>query len=171
MSSWYAIRTKKDSLAEQILSCEAAVEEVYYPKEIIKTRDGQQRTRAYIPHVLFVRTTEADIKSFETRGRTPEDNMPPLWIYRDCRGGDIQPIPTSQMSLLKLLTATDSTRCEVYRREDYKPGQTVRVTSGPFKDYVGTVQRIGKNRHVVVRIEGICAVMLPFIHPDLLEKV
>ena len=47
----------------------------------------------------------------------------------------------------------------------------MRVIGGQFKGYEGHVQRVKKNKHVIVKIEGVCLVMLPFIHPDLLEPI
>lgn len=144
---------------------------MFYPKEVVRTVDGQSRVRPFIPHVIFVKTTPEEALDFEARGRMIDDMMPPLWVYRNHPGGEIQAIPNTQIALLRLLTASDSTRCEIFRKENYRPGQKVRVTSGPFEGYTGTIQRVRKNRHVAVRIEGICTVLLPFIHPDLLTPI
>ncbi len=35
----------------------------------------------------------------------------------------------------------------------------------------GSVVRVKKNKHVVVKIEGVCMVLLPFIHPDFLAPI
>ncbi len=59
----------------------------------------------------------------------------------------------------------------MYNKADFRPGQLVSVTDGPFRGLTGTVQRVRKNRHVVVAIQGICMIMLPFIHPDLLKPI
>ena len=45
------------------------------------------------------------------------------------------------------------------------------MIGGPYKGYEGYVQRVRKNKHVIVKIEGVCMVILPFIHPDLLQPV
>ena len=168
-AAWFAIRTQKDFQVARILK--DVVDDVFFPTEQVRSDTGHTRVRAIIPHVLFIRTTPSMALEIESRGRRIDDAMPPLWVYRYRRGDNIQRISDSEIALLRLLTATDSTRCEIYRKTDFEPGQMVRVASGPFAGYTGSVQRVKRNRHVVVRIEGICAVLLPFIHPDLLQPL
>ncbi len=156
-------------MAEEILSgkCDA----VYFPKEEIRTPSGAIRTRAIIPHVLFIKTTHENALSLELRSRQGDENIVPFWIYRYVKDGDIQVITESQIKILQLLTANDSTKCEIFNRTDFRKGQYVRVTGGFYEGQEGYVQRVKKNKHVVVKIEGICMVLLPFIHPDLLEVI
>lgn len=169
ISSWYAIRTPKDSEVERMLAAEC--DEVFFPKEYITTTSGAKRLRPVIPHVLFIRTTEQNAIALETRGRDTSDSMLPFWIYRYSKNGKIQRIADYEIALLRLLTAQDSTKCEIYGRTDYECGQYVRIKAGSFAGLTGYVQRVKKNKHVIVRIEGICSIMLPFIHPDLLEVI
>ncbi len=167
--NWYAVRTRQDFRAEGLLAREC--DAVFFPKEQVKTTAGTMRTRAAIPHVLFVRTTRDHALDLERRGREPGGDMVRLWIYRNVRGDEIQRISPSEIRLLQLLTARDTTRCEIYGKTDFKPGVRVRVTGGCFEGYTGTVKRVRKNKHVIVSIEGICMIMLPYIHPDLLEEI
>ena len=166
---WFAIKTRQDFRAEEILS--PLCEEIFFPKEITKNAAGIRRKRAIIPHVLFVRTNERNLLALESEGRTDPGAPLSFWIYRYPKNNEIQVIPEEQIRLLRLLTANDATRCEIFRKHDFTEGQRVRVTAGPFKGYQGSVQRVKKNKHVIVKIEGICLVMLPYIHPDLLEVV
>ena len=166
---WFAIKTRKDFRAEEALSSEC--DEVFFPTDIVRSPTGAKRTRAIIPHVVFIKTTAQNALQLETAGRLHPELSLPFWIYRYPKNNEIQIIPESQIYLLKLLTASDTTRCEIYKKQDFKEGERVRVTGGPFEGYEGSVQRVKKNKHVVVKIEGICLVMLPFIHPDLLSKI
>lgn len=50
-------------------------------------------------------------------------------------------------------------------------GQKVRITAGRFKDVVGIVKRIKRNRHVVVQIEGVAAVAITYIPAEFLAEV
>ncbi|MDE6266912.1 MAG: hypothetical protein K2M07_06160 [Muribaculaceae bacterium] len=168
-SEWFAIRTKQDFRAAQLLA--PFCEDLFFPLESVQREGGKPRDRAVIPHVLFLKTTRSNILDMETRGRkSPEQNVP-FWIYRYPKENRIRPIPESSIELLRLLTATDRTRCEIFRKDDFRVDQRVRVIGGEFEGYEGYVQRVRKNRHVVVKIEGICMVMLPFIHPDLLQTL
>ena len=168
-TEWFAIKTRQDFKAEEILSTRC--DEVYFPKETIKLPEGKTRVRAVIPHVLFIKTTQNNALSLEADGRKNDGRSLPLWIYRYPHDNRIQIIPQHSIDLLRLLTSDDSTKCRIYSAKDFKVKQRVRVTAGIYKGYEGFVKRIEKNKHVIVSIEGVCMVILPFIHPDLLEAV
>lgn len=169
ISQWYAIRTRQDFRAEKALS--AVCDEVFFPKETITSPGKKPRMKAVIPHVLFIRTSHARALQLEDDGHKNPGAAIPLWIYRNPGDNDIQVIPQQSIDLLRLLTADDTTRCRIYTVRDFRIKERVRVTGGIFKGYEGFVKRIEKNRHVVVNIEGICMAILPYIHPDLLEKI
>lgn len=166
---WFAIKTRQEFKAEEFLA--PLCEEVFLPKETVDVPGKRKRERAIIPRVLFIRTTHDRILSLEREGRAHPELSVPFWIYRYPTDNEIQVIPQSSIDLLRLLTADDTTRCEIFTKKDFRENQHVRITGGPFKGYEGFVQRVRKNRHVIVRIEGICLVMLPFIHPDLLTPI
>lgn len=166
---WYAIKTMRPfRLAEKIGEREIAT---YLPVTIEKREDGSVRKKPVIPKLLFMHTEATTAISLESEARKELSPLPPFWIYRYRRGDNIQPIPDREFRLFRLLTAEDDTRCEVYRKEEFKVGDRLRVTGGPFAGYEGYARRIRRNKHIVVEIEGLCAIALPFIHPDLLEKV
>lgn len=170
IDNWYAIRTHKDFEARRVL--EEYCADVFLPTEDVKVPStGRTRTRAVIPHVLFIKTTSKEALDLEKRGRDINDRMMPFWIYRYHKEGEIQKISEEEIRLIRLLTSNDTAKCEVFNKEGFKKGQHVRITGGQFEGYTGYVQRVKKNMHVVVEIQGICAVMLPFIHPDLLEII
>ena len=169
-SHWYAIRTQQALRAEQVLTpyCDS----VFLPKETVRTSGRKNRLRPVIPHVLFIRTTHDRALELERYGHlTATDITTPFWIYRYPADNRIQVIPQKSIDLLRLLTADDTTRCEIFTRQNFHPRDHVRITDGIFKGYTGYVQRVRKNLHVIVQIEGICTIMLPYIHPDLLEKI
>lgn len=168
-TEWFAIKTRQDFRAEEELS--PLCEEVLFPKEIISVSGKRNRVKAVIPRVLFIRTQRKEALELEKRGREHPELSVPFWIYRYPNDDSIQVIPQSSINLLRLLTADDTTRCEIFSKSDFSVNQRVRVTGGYFEGCEGYVQRVRKNKHVIVRIEGVCMVMLPFIHPDLLEPV
>ncbi len=168
-TEWFAIKTRQDFKAEKYLA--NLCDEVFFPKETVRLPGRKPRERAIIPHVLFIRTDRETALALESRGRTSSGGALPFWIYRYPTDNAIQVIPPSSIELLRLLTADDTTRCEIYNKKDFRKNEYVRITGGFFAGRTGYVQRIKKNKHVVVRIEGICLVVLPFIHPDLLEPV
>ncbi|MDE6397184.1 MAG: hypothetical protein K2K84_07925, partial [Muribaculaceae bacterium] len=163
---WFAIRTRRESRAEKELA--EKCDEVFFPKQTVAREGAKPRESAVIPHVIFVRTDRDTLTNLERQGREHPESVVPFWIYRHPGDNAVRSIPQSSIDLLRLLTADDSTRCEIFTKTDFKENQRVRVIAGPFEGYEGFVQRVKKNKHVVVRIEGICLVLLPFIHPDLL---
>lgn len=166
---WFAIRTRHEFRAEDCLR--PLCNQVFLPKESTKLPSGKSRLRAAIPHVMFIRTSAANALAMEAEARNGSRFPFSFWIYRFPDSDIIQPIPEIELNLLRLLTADDPTRCEIFNREQFSTDQHVRITAGPFKDLTGYVQRVRKNKHVVVKIEGICMVLLPFIHPDFLVAI
>lgn len=168
-TEWFAIKTRQDFKAEEVLA--AYCEEIFFPKERIKVPGGKYREKATIPHVLFIKTTRDTALSLEKESRRLSDISIPFWIYRYPDSIDIQVIPQKSIDLMRLLTSDNTAGCRIYTAENYTVDTRVRVTAGQYKGYEGFVKRIGKDRHVVVEIEGVCMVILPFIHPDLLQKI
>lgn len=169
MTEWFALKTRHDFRAERELS--PVCEELLFPKEVVKIPGRRDRVRAFIPHVLFVRTSRDVLLHLEQKGREEPELSVPFWIYRYPKDRVIQVIPPSSIHLLRLLTSGDTDKCEVFNKTELCENRRVRVTGGAFQGYEGYVVRVRKNRHVVVKIEGICLVMLPFIHPDLLDPI
>ena len=168
-AKWFAIKTRQDFRAEEVLK--PFCEEVFFPKETVRLQSGRKRKKALIPHVLFIKIEHDEALELEQRSRNLSEIPLTFWIYRFPYDSEIREIPQSTISLLKMLTADDSTQCEIFNKTDFKEKERVRIIGGPYQGYEGFVQRVKKNKHVVVRIEGICLVLLPFIHPDLLHKI
>lgn len=169
LSEWFAIKSRQAFKAERQLT--SLCDEVYFPKEFIKQPGKPNRLHAIIPRVLFIKTTREKALELERRGWDTNQSLVPFWIYRFPSDDQIQVIPDSSINLLRLLTANDATRCEIFNKKEFKENEHVRITGGIYEGYEGYVQRVKKNKHVIVKIEGICLIMLPFIHPDLLEQI
>ena len=168
-SQWFAIKTPKDFAAESFLRDKC--DDIFFPKEYVATEHKKKRVKAVIPHVLFIKTTRDKALQLEEFGRKHPEQSIQFWIYRFPKDNEIQVIPESSIELLRLLTSDDTTQCRIYTGHEFKENQRVQVTGGIYKGYKGYVQRIQKNKHVIVKIEGVCMVILPFIHPDLLETI
>lgn len=166
---WFAIKTPQDFKAETFLKDKC--QEVFFPKETVKTQGKRLRIKAVIPHVLFIRTSPENIQNLEDLGRKHPEQTIPFWIYRYPSRKEIQEIPQTSIDLLRLITSDNTSQCRIYTGHDFKPKELVKVTGGIYKGYQGYVQRVKKNKHVIVKIEGICMVILPYIHPDLLQLI
>lgn len=172
VTHWYALKTRNESATGTHL--EALCDEVYMPKHRVRTADNSTATssRLVIPRLLLIKTDAENALRLEKESHKEGSGIVPFWIYRLPGSENIQPISTEEFNLFKLLTSEDpSTQCEIYGKADFQVGQHVRVTAGPFAGYTGYTRRIRNNKHVVVEIEGLCAIALPFIHPSLLQAI
>lgn len=169
MSNWYAIKTWHDFQAEEYFRKECA--DVFFPKRIAANRAGIARERAFIPHLLFVKAEASALLAMESLSR--EDFKFPFrfWIYRYPKEDRPQVIPEHQIHLIRLLTSDGGKDCEIFRNTEMAVGTKVRITGGKYEGYEGVVRRVNRRRHVLVRIEGVCVVMLPLIHPDFLAPI
>ncbi len=171
-SHWYAIKTRSEASTQAYL--EGVCRAVYIPKLRIRTTDNNAHTalRSVAPHLLFIKATEAEALQLEKESHCETRKTPPFWIYRHPGSDKIQPISAEEFNLFHLLTTDDpAVQCEIYCKADFHIGQHVRVTAGPFAGYSGYTRRIRNNKHVVVEIEGLCAIALPFINPSLLQPL
>lgn len=168
-TEWFAIKTRQESRAEAELK--PVCDEVLSLKEVVKVPGKKNRLKSVIPHVLFIKTTRETALFMEREGREHPESSVPFWIYRYPQDNKIQSISENSIHLLRLLTADDTAKCEIFNKKDFKENQRVRITEGNFRGYEGSVVRVKKNKHVIVKIEGICMVMLPFIHPDFLQPL
>lgn len=166
---WYAVRCAKP--IQSVARLELRGVETYLPLHTVHLPGGGTRVRPMIPKLFFI-NSEADLmRQLESESRRIDTDLTPMWVYRYRRGDDIQPISDAEFRLFRLLTGPEECRCEVYRKPEFKIGDRLRVKAGPFAGYEGYARRIRRNKHIVVEIEGLCAIALPFIHPDLLERV
>ena len=143
-TEWFAIRTRREFQAAKELA--TLCDEIFFPTRKAVRNGAKTRESAVIPHVLFVRTNPERLLDLERQGREHPETSIPFWIYRQPGDTTIRPIPQKSIELLRLLTADDTTRCEIFTKTDYKPGQRVRVIGGLYEGYEGTVQRIKKKQ-------------------------
>lgn len=165
---WFAIKTNQDFRAEEVLS--PFFEEVFFPKQIRVMPNKKSRSTALIPHVLFIRATQD--RALEVEEKSKARSLPvSFWIYRFPDEKRIRPIPEASIELLRLISSDESGTCEIISKTDMRPGEKVRITQGIYAGYEGFVKRIKKNKHVIVQIEGLCLVMLPYIPVAFLERI
>ena len=168
---WYAVRTPDTSAAEKWLigRCDAT----YIPRRtVLRGANSKPVSIPLLPHFIFVRMDSAGISDLEREAT--DSGCPLAWlkVMRVPADNTIRPIPEREMRLFRLLTSdSDAERCEIYGKPDFRAGQTVRITAGIFEGYTGYVRRIRNNRHIVVEIDGLCAIALPFIHPSMLQAI
>lgn len=136
---------------------------------------ARSRTVQLAPSLLFVRTTPDALKDFK------QDHFSELMIYRRADSTDPAPIPEEQMRMFILVTsATDGRDVDLVSESlmgpdtkpfDFKPGEKVRVTEGPFKGAEGVIKRIKKDRKLLVAVQGVVVVAISNIPARFLERL
>jgi transcription antitermination factor NusG len=118
--------------------------------------------------LLFVRTTDEGIlqvsKAYDGKG----------FVYKTVDRKKPYVIPDREMAIFRMVTSSGAGGLKFFSDESltrYKQGDRVRVTEGLLKGAEGYVKRIGKDRRLLVSIEGFVAVATSFIPLKYLEKV
>jgi transcription antitermination factor NusG len=127
------------------------------------------------PSLLFVRTTPEALQDFK------QAHFTELMIYRRADSTDPAPIPEEEMRMFILVTsATDGRDVDLIseqimgpdtRQFNFKPGEKVRVTEGPFKGAEGIIKRIKKDRKLLVAIQGVVVVAISNVPARFLERI
>lgn len=168
-NKWFAVRCARPVQAVERLALREI--ETYLPMQTVTPPTGRPRQRPLISRLFFMHVDVETARALENESRGLNTDLPLMWIYRYKRGDDVQPVSDTEFRLFRLLTVEGPERCEVYRKPEFKIGDRIRVTGGPFAGYEGYARRIRRNKHIVVEIQGLCAIALPYIHPDFLERV
>lgn len=166
MSSPYRRELKaRDFLLSKEVECFVPMR--YALTEKVRERKSRQLVPA-IHNLIFVRTTKERIKIL----KQGVDFL--QYRTRPCNGKNI-PITIPDKEMLQFIAVTEKANEELIylnpEEIDLKQGTRVRVHGGAFDGTTGIFIKIrGKrNRRVVIEIEGLAAVALTEITPDLLE--
>ena len=118
--------------------------------------------------LMFVHTTEQEILQVanELEGKG--------FVYKTVDRKKPFVIPDREMAMFRLVTSSGADGLKFYSDESitrYKQGDRVRVTEGLLKGAEGYIKRIGKDRRLLVAIQGFVAVATSFIPMQFLETV
>lgn len=119
------------------------------------------------PSFIFIHCDE------ETILKVREDFRDKLYIYQNVAKTKLYAIPEAEMASFILVTSTDYSDLTFLGEDkaEYHQGDRVRVKEGPFKGAEGHIKRIKRDRKLIVSINGVAAVAIAYIPPQLLEKV
>lgn len=172
-TGWYALSVRNNKVLEARDQLAAACAETYVPMAVREDARGRIVPCPAVSRLLFVRTTSDALVELEKISVVVPGRYP-FFVYR---GLDRRPqrIPESQMRMFMLVSSAGPDAGLVYidplPAPTLKSGQRVRVTEGVFRGTEGYVRRVRRDRRVVVQIEGLCAVALPFIHASFLQPL
>ena len=167
---WYAMRVFNNRILRTKEELEARGARTYMAvKTTRETVNGRSvaRTVQLAPSLLFVRWTLDELLAFK------QDHFSELMLYRQAEGTKPAPIDDRQMEMFILVSSYGDGASIEYVGEsfDFKPGEKVRVTAGPFKGTEGIIKRIKKDRKLLVAIPGVVVVAVSHIPGQCLERI
>lgn len=139
--------------------------------KIVDTREGRKRMlQPAIHNLIFVHATQNQLTTLKQTRKALE----PLRYMRRTntanRLGEIIWVSDRQMENFMLVARKedDSIIYLDYDQLAGKEGRRVTIIEGPFAGVEGTIERIQRNRRVVVKLEGVAAVAITFVPPRFL---
>ncbi len=167
---WYALKVvynRTSPVGERIA---ADGRRSYVPMHRVERAVGGRtvsREEPLVGSLMFVRAEERYVVDLERRltGK--------VMLYRRSGGREPAPIPDTEMEIFMLVTSIRDRGLEPVDAfgADCRRGDRVRVTDGVFKGAEGYVRRIGKDRRLVVSIEGVVAVATSYIPLRFLQRI
>lgn len=170
---WFALSVKNNKVFDARDELSPDCDDVYAPVSVRVDASGRKVPCPAVSRLLFVRTTLGHILELEQLAAADQRRCR-FFVYRDAMREAPQIIPEGQMRMFMLVSSAGDADLVYLAPETmpaYRKGQRVRVIEGVFKGAEGYVRRVRRDRRVVVEIEGLCAVALPFLHHSFLQPV
>lgn len=144
----------------------------YIPLAYEETVAGDKKPRKCKPAVsslMFLRQSEPYLLELQERLKA----SCPFMAYFDRETKRPAAISDREMEVFIRVTSAGIPDLEYYSDEaiDYRSGDKVRVTGGPFQGTEGYIKRIKGNRRLIVALEGIIAIVTTYIPGCFLEKI
>ncbi len=125
--------------------------EILVPTEdVVEVRDGKKYTlkKKFFPGYVLVQMEMSD-EAWHVVRSTPK--------VTGFVGGSQRPLPMTQEEVDRILGQIHVTEAKPKPKFDYKVGETVKITDGPFSNFTGVVEEINEDRatlKVMVSIFG-----------------
>lgn len=109
-------------------------------EEITHRKNGKDYTRKkkLYPGYVFVQLQLSDEMIMDIRAMSNVSGFPPM-----NRG---KPVPLTDTDIKRIMGQTEGTEERKTVRIQFKVGQTVRVTDGPFRNFTGVVESVNPER-------------------------
>lgn len=168
---WYAMRVtyRRELKAKQHLD-EKGIEN-YIPMRYALHIRGGRKFKLLTPVVrglIFVHARKSEIQQAKS-------GISYLQYIVNKRTGDKIIVPESQMRLFIAVTGTYDDHLLWFSQEEInlKKGARVRICGGEFEGYEGIFLKVkgARDKRVVIAIEGVIAVAMATISPELIEVI
>ena len=168
---WYAMRAtyRREPDAMHLLKKENLG--CFIPMQYkISIRRGR-KVRALVPvirNLVFVHARPSEVQRFKSQ-------ITYLQYITDTRSGQKIIIPDHDMQRFIAVAGTYNDHLLYFQPEELNlsKGTKVRITGGDFEGQEGVFLKVkgARDRRVVIAIQGIIAVAMATIHPDLIEVI
>ncbi len=130
-----------------------------------------KKVRALVPvvhNLLFVHARPSDVQRVKSQ-------VTYLQYITDTRSGQKIIVPDSQMQRFIAVSGTYDDHLLYFQPDELNlsKGTKVRITGGEFEGQEGVFLKVkgARDRRVVIEIQGVIAVAMATIHPDLIEVI
>ena len=168
---WYAMRATYRRELDAMHRLKEAGMGCFIPMQYHFRLKRGRRVRELVPAVrnlLFVHALPSELKRMKLE-------LPYLQYITDTRSHEKIIIPDVQMQRFIAVAGTYDDQLLYFQPGELNlaKGTRVRITGGEFAGYEGTFLRVkgARDRRVVIAVEGVIAVALAVIHPDLIEPI
>lgn len=168
---WYAMRAtyRRELDAMHLLEKERLG--CFVPMQYkVSVRKGR-KVRALVPvihNLLFVHARPSELQRVKSQ-------VTYLQYITDTRSGRKIVVPEPEMRRFIAVAGTYDDQLLYFRPEELNlsKGTKVRITGGDFEGQEGIFLKVkgARDRRVVIQIQGVIAVAMATIHPDLIEVV
>ena len=168
---WYAMRATYRRELDAMHRLKEAGMGCFIPMQYHFRLKRGRRVRELVPAVrnlLFVHALPSELKRMKLE-------LPYLQYITDTRSHEKIIIPDVQMQRFIAVAGTYDDQLLYFQPGELNlaKGTRVRITGGEFAGYEGTFLKVkgARDRRVVIAVEGVIAVSLAVIHPDLIEPI
>ncbi len=133
---------------------------------------GRERLVPAIHNLIFVHSTQETLTELKM-GKREFAPLRYMMRHKDNGETEVMTVPDREMDNFIKATSIQDRSVLLVDDSDYfsKIGRVVRITAGQFKDIVGVVKRIKRNRCVVVRIQGVAAAIIANVPSRFVEEI
>ena len=168
---WYAMRATYRRELDAVRLLEKEHLGCFVPMQYKVCIKKGKKIRVLVPvihNLLFVHARPSDLKRVKSQ-------VAYLQYITDTRSGQKIIVPDVQMQRFIAVAGTYNDHLLYFQPEELNlsKGTKVRITGGDFEGQEGVFLKVkgARDRRVVIAIQGIIAVAMATIHPDLIEVI
>ena len=168
---WHAMRATYRREPDAVRLLEKEHLDCFVPMQYKVTLKKGKKVRVLVPvihNLIFVHARPSELKLVKSK-------VTYLQYITDTRSGQKIIVPDIQMQRFIAVAGTYNDHLLYFQPEELNlsKGTKVRITGGDFEGQEGIFLKVkgARDRRVVVEIQGVIAVAMATIHPDLIEVI